>query len=651
MYFRVRVTCVSRACCVLRVVNTDVADGAQEEREQIVANANPADVAHDHDYCTRSTQAGGAFGFDSSSDEEPRNEADDNVSDTTEETENAEGDEAVNVDAGEQLHLDDLYEVIDHRVKRLKKFGLNGYATKFVLKDDERVDQPVEMLRHVLQRFIDDALDNSREHGFSTDLMGLSFITDRMKMGNGGKGEWLVPVSPPNENNADKILQETEKFDQSGNSPELFGNQITMVVTTIRRPVGGAIDRLIRKKQIRRPKTKKDPAIVEINNCDNLCLFRAIEVHRFYHETGEGAWQSAQRYASKGDFDLAASTLRARAGIRRKSAYGVDDAKAVFEYLQKKCPNEYRILIFTKSSKQQTVYNTGNNAKDAHKPYSCDTFHRCPFCCVHYKCEAGKKNGGHDCGETYCRKCGVKHRGNAGCFITPLPVKQSKPHRIVAYDVEAIIQKSQKPPTPRDEEEQRSRKNCSVKQKTTLGQKEKEEEEDEEKFGVSDDPDRTDHEVNYIAAIVMCSECIDHWMWADYEKQNCEICGPRKVFKCGEWEVVEEGRDVVGEFLDFLLHVLPAGYPTYANAHNGGRYDGAFLLQKLQARPKLRPTVTNSGHKYFQISVKQSKHNNAVHLRDSCLLFPMRLHEAPDAFNLPAEPKGDFPYLYNIREN
>ncbi|KAH7691353.1 hypothetical protein AAVH_40133, partial [Aphelenchoides avenae] len=170
-------------------------------------------------------------------------------------------------------------------------------------------------------------------------------------------------------------------------------------------------------------------------------------------------------------------------------------------------------------------------------------------------------------------------------------------------------------------------------------------------FGVSDDPNRTDHEVNYIAAIVMCTECVDEWTWADYENQNCEICGPRKVFKCGEWEIEEEGRDVVDEFLDFLLHELPAGYPTYAYAHNGGRYDGAFMLQKLQARPKLRPTVTSSGHKYFQISVKQSKHNNAVHFRDSCLLFPMRLDEAPDAFNLPVKPKGDFPYLYNMREN
>ncbi|KAH7724753.1 hypothetical protein AAVH_07621 [Aphelenchoides avenae] len=684
-----------------------------EEQEQIVCYADPTDVAHDHDYfdtgvrpeavakpedvehdhsyCSRPTQSGGAFGFDSSSDEDPASELDD--SDSAEEEEEAveevvldnEAAQADDVDAVEELELEHLYEVVDHRVKRVKKFGMNGYATKFVLKDDERVDQPVELLHHVLQRFIDDALENSREHGYSIDWMGLTFLTDRMKKGNGGKGEWIVPFNPPNENNADKILQEMEKFDQSENSPELFGNQITLAVTTIRRPVGGAMDRLIRKKQIRRPE-KKDPAIVEINNHDNLCLFRAVCVHMFYHETGEGIWKQAQRYASRGQLDYDADVmLRARAGITRKPAYGIKDAEKVFEYLQKKYPDEYRILIFSDRSKTETVYNSGNSAKynicpyhhnghydviktpqmffgakhycvdcektyknvafhrdcklrcaqcfrsgqgfpctgdwrdeyerpdcrkffanqdcmDAHKPYSCNTFHRCPLCEVHYTYEAGKKNGGHQCGETYCRKCCVKHRGNAGCYIRPLGAKKSAPHRIVAYDVEAIIQKSRRRPlSPREEEETASeisaegqtqraapflvdddgndiameeddeeeaprRRNPFVDMEVDVDTDEDEETQSqvssEEAFGVSDDPNRTDHEVNYIAAIVMCSECIDDWTWADYENQKCEICGPRKVFKCGEWEVAEEGRDVVDEFLDFLLYELPAGYPT-----------------------------------------------------------------------------------------
>ncbi|KAH7710101.1 hypothetical protein AAVH_22622 [Aphelenchoides avenae] len=698
-----------------------------EEQEQVVCYADPADTANDHDYCAAyarqedvdhdhsytapseiTTQTGGAFGFDSSEDE-PDAESDDE----REALDNDSGEEDVQeVDPEEELQLEDLYEVVDNRVKRVKKFGLNGYATKFVLKDDERVDQRVEMLRHVLQRFIDEALENSREHGYSTDWSGLSFITERMKKGNGGKGEWLVPFNPPNENNADKILQEMEKFDQSENSPELFGNQITMVVTTIRRPVGGAMDRLIRKKQIRRP-SKKDPSIIGINNRDNLCLFRAIV----------GCSTTKPR---------AAAILRVRAGIPRKQAYGIKDAEEVFEYLQKKFPDTYRILIFSDRSKTETVYNSGNNGKydiclyhhnshydviktpqkffgakhycvdcektyanikahrdcelrcaqcfrsgpgfpctgdwkdeyecpdcrkffaskecmDAHKPDSCNTYHRCPWCEVHYLYEAGKKNGGRRCGDIYCRQCCKRHRRDVGCFIRPLQAKKTNPERIVAYDVEAIIQKSRQPLATRDEEEVVSEmpteeqtytaapflvdddgNDIAMEEDDDEGEaprnpfmsieadQDSDEDEEtqsqvslEEEFGVSDDPNRTDHEVNYIAAIVMCSECIDDWTWADYENQNCKICGPQKIFKCGEWEV-PEGRGVVDEFLDFLLYELPAGYPTYAYAHNGGRYDGAFMIQKLQARPKLRPTVTSAGHKCFQISVKQSKHNNAV---------------------------------------
>ncbi|KAH7696768.1 hypothetical protein AAVH_36159, partial [Aphelenchoides avenae] len=550
---------VSTGMTALQMIADAYADAEdeQEVQEQPAVYANPADVAHDHDYfttavgntaanpehvthdnsyCEHPTQAGGAFGFDSS-DDEPI--GDSNDSDTSPEEEEEVGpNDANDVGAVEELELEHLYEIVDHRVKRVKKFGMNGYATKFVLKDDERVDQPVELLRHVLQRFIDDALENSREHGYSTDWMGLTFVTDRMKKGNGGKGEWIVPFNPPNENNADKILQEMEKFDQSENSPELFGNQITMAVTTIRRPVGGAMDRLIRKKQIRRPE-KKDPAIVEINNRDNLCLFRGIDVHMFYHEHGEGSWQAAQRYATKGEADRAAITLRVRARIPQKPAYGIQDAEKVFEYLQKKYPDTYRLLIFSDRSKTETVYNSGNNAKysiclyqhnghydvmktpekffgsrfycvdcektycnasfhrdcevrcgqcfrsgagfpctgdwsielecpdcrkffanqecmDAHKPYSCNTFHRCPLCEVHYKYAESKKNGGHQCGERYCRKCCIRHRADAGCYIRPLGAKKATPHRIVAYDVETIIQKNRQPPSPTNGEDPQS---------------------------------------------------------------------------------------------------------------------------------------------------------------------------------------------------
>ncbi|KAH7731875.1 hypothetical protein AAVH_00773 [Aphelenchoides avenae] len=142
-----------------------------------------------HDATDRREQVGGAFGF-SSSDEQSTD--DDDSASEPEEPEGAEVAVAEDAPNGD-LALEELFEVVDHRHKSVRKFGFDGYQTKFVLKDNERVDEPVEVLRHVLQRFIDEAMENSQEHGYSTDWIGISFITDTMKKGNGGNGK-IRPV-------------------------------------------------------------------------------------------------------------------------------------------------------------------------------------------------------------------------------------------------------------------------------------------------------------------------------------------------------------------------------------------------------------------------------------------------------------------------
>lgn len=113
-------------------------------------------------------------------------------------------------------------------------------------------------------------------------------------------------------------------------------------------------------------------------------------------------------------------------------------------------------------------------------------------------------------------------------------------------------------------------------------------------------PKRTDHSVNYVAAFVTCDQCIASDVWEDFENDSCEVCGPFKSFKCGEWEL-QEGGDVVEELLNFLLNELPADYPTYAYAHNGGKYDNHFLLQALYNRRGVEPKITSNGHKLFQV--------------------------------------------------
>lgn len=119
----------------------------------------------------------------------------------------------------------------------------------------------------------------------------------------------------------------------------------------------------IEMKQARRD-AKKNPAILKVQCNDNLSLFRAIRIGMFYCEKGGGKWEPAEHYAWSDRLTRDAETLWSLVGVPLQHAsYDLDDAKKVFEYLEKKDPGTYRILIFSEGSNTQTVYNSGNNAK------------------------------------------------------------------------------------------------------------------------------------------------------------------------------------------------------------------------------------------------------------------------------------------------
>lgn len=163
--------------------------------------------------------------------------------------------------------------------------------------------------------------------------------------------------------------------------------------------------------------------------------------------------------------------------------------------------------------------------------------------------------------------------------------------------------------------------------------------------------------------------------WENFEQRTCRICGPRKHFKLGAWELTDEesgrGINVADKLLEFLLRGLPRGFKTYAYAHNGNfsvrftfpettnlgaKYDAHPILKSVCKRPGIRPEVTASGNKIMEIRIKGTKGFNEVTLRDSCLLFPMKLDECPKTFDLKRfgkkmEGKSWFPYLYNRAEN
>jgi len=56
--------------------------------------------------------------------------------------------------------------------------------------------------------------------------------------------------------------------------------------------------------------------------------------------------------------------------------------------------------------------------------------------------------------------------------------------------------------------------------------------------------------------------------WENFEKTDCEVCGPKKHYEFGAWEL-PEGKTVVDAMLEVLLAELPKGFKTFAYAHNG----------------------------------------------------------------------------------
>ncbi|KAH7698902.1 hypothetical protein AAVH_34000, partial [Aphelenchoides avenae] len=244
---------------------------------------------------------------------------------------------------------------------------------------------------------------------------------------------------------------------------------------------------------------------------------------------------------------------------------------------------------------------------EAHKVMACKTFHRCDFCTNVYRVDNHKKKGGHRCGERFCRLCKAFHSKKNGCYIRPLVSKKVTDYRVVALDFE-----------------------CDITLKT-------------------DDPKKKRHRPNYAVVMVTCTQCMDKTgKWSNLDYADCEICGPVKYKTFSDWD---DGGDAVQAMLSFLFKDLTGEYKTFCYAHNGAKYDVQFVIDGMCKRGGQLPRITSNGNKIMQVWCRRSKQNNEVIFRDSCLMFPMKLDDAPEAFELGIEAKQFFPYRYNTPAN
>jgi hypothetical protein len=77
--------------------------------------------------------------------------------------------DTLTVEQLKQKHL----TVIGHGVKHIRKFNVDGYQTKFLLRDLDHADNPIRVLERILDDMMADATQNATEAGYEVTDIGI----------------------------------------------------------------------------------------------------------------------------------------------------------------------------------------------------------------------------------------------------------------------------------------------------------------------------------------------------------------------------------------------------------------------------------------------------------------------------------------------
>lgn len=248
---------------------------------------------------------------------------------------------------------------------------------------------------------------------------------------------------------------------------------------------------------------------------------------------------------------------------------------------------------------------------------------------VSLNCRNGRK--GHVCGEKHCKTCNDYHNPERGCYIRAINPQDYKPARFVAFDLETTQNKV-----------------------------------------LDGTGTKREHEPNFVAAKVVCQECIRTGKWKQSLRwQPCQVCGPNRTVTFGHRPYSETptdrhfvSREPLKKFVHWILYELPVKYKTYAFSHFGGKFDMVLCFKELFMEG-LNPSMLRRGNKMYEMKVRKRKGQKAnrdrgiparlpnpdVIFRDSFNLMNMKLEALVSAFDLDVQDKGAFPHLYNIEAN
>nr|CAD2201106.1 unnamed protein product [Meloidogyne enterolobii] len=227
----------------------------------------------------------------------------------------------------------------------------------------------------------------------------------------------------------------------------------------------------------------------------------------------------------------------------------------------------------------------------------------------------------HVCGQKWCQICRQFHSMDRGCFIRPLESKKPVPYRLVTFDFEATQDEIKK-----------------------YGKEEK-----------------RLHKVNFIAAIVTCTKCMEEdELWRSLLKKTekkCAICGKYRsiTFSHRPFFMTEVDEQVINEnplkkFVHWILFDLNPQYQTMAFSHFGGRYDMIMTFREIYLAGII-PTMIRQGNKLYEMRICRNQKSGEVIFRDSFNLCPVGLGKLVGAFGLKITEKQFFPHLANKTSN
>jgi hypothetical protein len=150
-----------------------------------------------------------------------------------------------------------------------------------------------------------------------------------------------------------------------------------------------------------------------------------------------------------------------------------------------------------------------------------------------------------------------------------------------------------------------------------------------------------EHKVNYAVVKIRCEDCADK-----EEDEISDVCDSVVCSTCCSRKIIFSGEETLEKFCGFTFSLSATeGMSVVAIAHNSSGFDAQFILQYCFERGEKPKKFIALGTKIMSMTVA------GVKFIDSFRFLPMPLHRLPSSFGLKSLAKGDFPHLFNRKEN